>query len=108
MVLRVRESLDNGVQNYKAKNVRPQQVEQKQGNCTDEQGDDPVFRVEFQFEHSELRDGIVVRNGRPRSLQPRGDVSAQLHDQEGGPGAQDDQERARRREFRPRRRSGQG
>ena len=57
-------TLSNGVDDDRAKDVRPQQVEHDKGECADEQVDHPGFRVGF--EHAKLKDGrVVVRSGLP-------------------------------------------
>jgi len=43
VVVRVGESLGDGVQDNEAKDERPQRIEQKEGKCSDEQPDHPVF-----------------------------------------------------------------
>jgi hypothetical protein len=71
MLLSAEECLDNGIQQHKAKQVRPQQVKQNEGKCSDEQGDDPVFRVEFEFEHAKLTDTGCCEKWPRRSLEAR-------------------------------------
>jgi hypothetical protein len=43
VVVRIRDSLGNAVQDNEPKNVRPQRIEDHEGKCADEQPDHPVF-----------------------------------------------------------------
>jgi hypothetical protein len=43
VVVRVGESLGNGVQDDEAKDVRPERIEDDEGECADKQPDHPVF-----------------------------------------------------------------
>jgi hypothetical protein len=49
-MVRVDESLGNGIQDNEAKDVRPQRLENHADKCTDEQADHPVF-VRVKLEH---------------------------------------------------------
>ena len=76
VVVRVGESLGNGIQHNGSHDVRPQRIEDHEGECADEQPEHPVF-VMVKVKHQ----GCCVSTASPSTPNPRSPKSREPQEQ---------------------------